>query len=279
MRDSQERSLIGLHPSAAFERREWARRAATYGGGFGRLAAGAHGALLDAAAVGTGTHLLEVGCGTGQLAKEATTRGADVVASDAVEGMTVRARGAAPRLRVVCAALPDLPFGDAAFDAVVGAFVINHVLHPGDAVAELVRVTRGGGAVALCCWDTDERNRAQGVLLDALASADASRPAGLPASSPFAPYATEEGLSALLRNAGLGNVRVDNVTWTHRVDPDQWWRDVLNGTVLTSAIIEGQPADTLRRVRLAYDRIARQYLAADHFLRLPAAALLATGEA
>jgi SAM-dependent methyltransferase len=279
MRDAGERDLSGLDRFAALERSGWARRATTYDGGFGRLAAGAHRALLDAAMVQMGTHLLEVGCGTGQLANEATTRGAEVVASDAVEGMTALAGGAVPSLRVMCAALPDLPFRDAVFDAAVGAFVINHVLHPGDAVAELARVTRSGGAVALSCWDTDRRNRAQGVFRDALASAKASRPAAVPARSPFTPYATEDGLAALLRHAGLGNVRVDHVTWTHRVDPDQWWRDVLSGTVLTSAMIGGQPADTFRRVRTAYDGIVSQYLAADRFLRLPAAALVAVGEA
>jgi SAM-dependent methyltransferase len=199
------------------------------------------------------------------------------MASDAAESMVSAA--SAPGLLVVCAALPDLAFCEGAFDAVVGAFVVNHVADPREAVAELARVTRTGGTIALSCWDTAERNRAQGIILDALGAAKAPRPIRAPAGSPFAEYATAEGFAALLRQSGLRNVRVDEVTWTHRVDPERWWRDVLTGTVLTSALIEEQSADMLSRVRGAYDKFAGRYLAGENMVELPAAALVAVGVA
>jgi ubiquinone/menaquinone biosynthesis C-methylase UbiE len=262
---------------AAFERAGWARRSPTYDSGFGELTAGVHRALLDAAMIGPGVRLLEVGCGPGRLATAACALGADVVASDAAESM-VSAAGALGLL-VVCAALPDLAFCEGAFDAVVGAFVVNHVADPQAAVSELARVTRNGGAIALSCWDTTERNRAQGIFLDALGALKAPRPISAPTGSPFAEYANAEGFAALLRRSGLRNVRVDEVTWTHRVDPERWWRDVLSGTVLTSALIEEQSSEMLRRIRGAYDEFAGQYLASENVVELPAAALVAVGVA
>lgn len=56
-----------------------------------------------------------------------------------------------PELDVRVAALPELPFEDGTFDAVVGNFVINHVGDPVAALEEL-RVLRPGGRVALTCW-------------------------------------------------------------------------------------------------------------------------------
>ena len=261
----------------AFERSGWARRAGTYDRGFGLLAAGAHQALLDAVAAGQGVRLLEVGCGTGQLARTAVARGAKVFATDAAENMTAFTSGAAPEARVICAALPMLPFDDNAFDAAVGAFVLNHVPTPLAAIGELARVIHPGGVIALSCWDTDENNRAQGIFVDALAVVNAPRPAGLPVDAPFIKHATEEGFADLMRRSGLHDVGVVRVTWTHRVDPDLWWHDVLTGTVLTSARIEGQDADTRHRIRSAYNHLAGQYRVDEHVVGLPAAALVAVG--
>ncbi len=58
------------------------------------------------------------------------------------------------RLRgpVIQAALPELPMTDGAFDAVAANFVINHVGRPSDSVAELARVTRSGGLIAMTVW-------------------------------------------------------------------------------------------------------------------------------
>ncbi|MEV4613417.1 class I SAM-dependent methyltransferase [Kitasatospora sp. NPDC049258] len=257
---------------AAFERRGWARRSATYHDGFGAMTAGLHEALLDAAAVGAGIRLLEVGCGTGRLAARALARGARVVATDADRRMAGAAAAALPGALVRTARLPGLPFAGAEFDAAIGAFVINHVPDPPAAVADLGRVLRPGGRLVLSCWDTAERNRAQGVFFDAVAEAGAARPPGVPAGSPFARYAGPEALAGLLRAAGLAEVRVERAGWTHRVDADRWWQDVLDGTVLTAALIEGRPPQEVERIRAAYGRLAARYR--DGF---PAAALVAVG--
>jgi SAM-dependent methyltransferase len=108
-----------------------------------------------------GDRALDLGCGGGRHAFEMYRRGADVVAfdQDADELATVREVFAAMREAGEVPAGADadvkegdalsLPFADSEFDRVVAAEILEHV--PGDlqALAELVRVTRPGGTVAV----------------------------------------------------------------------------------------------------------------------------------
>ncbi len=108
-----------------------------------------------------GDRVLDLGCGAGRHAFEMYRRGADVVAldQDADELATVREWFAAMRDagEVPAGAEADvkegdalaLPFADGEFDRVVAAEILEHVPDDLGALAELVRVTRPGGTVAL----------------------------------------------------------------------------------------------------------------------------------
>lgn len=131
------------------ERRTWAGRAEAYAASFAGLCAYPVPMLLDAAEVRAGTRVLDIGTGTGTVARAAAGRGAKVTAVDAEPGMVALAARVAPGANARVAALPDLPFTDGEFDAVVGNFVLNHVGQPHVCLTELRRVTRPGGRVAL----------------------------------------------------------------------------------------------------------------------------------
>ena len=96
--------------------------------------------LLDAAAVGPGVRVLDVGCGLGTLAAAAAARGATVTGVDLASGMLEEARRRHPSIEFVLADAEALPFADGAFDVALGAFVVNHLPHPERAAAELARV-------------------------------------------------------------------------------------------------------------------------------------------
>src|SRR6476659_6182092 len=129
----------------SYARRLWAGRAEAYEHGFARLTVHAVGALLEAAGVGTGTRVLDVGTGPGVVAGAAVARGARVTAVDAEPSMAEAAARNVPGLDVRLAVLPDLPLPAAGFDAVTGNFVIHATGDPAAVLAELRRVLRAGG--------------------------------------------------------------------------------------------------------------------------------------
>lgn len=108
-----------------------------------------------------GERVLDLGCGAGRHAFEMYRRGADVIAfdQDADELSAVRDLFAAMRDagEVPEGAEADvkegdalaLPFADGEFDRVVAAEILEHIPDDLTAIAELVRVTRPGGTVAL----------------------------------------------------------------------------------------------------------------------------------
>lgn len=98
-----------------------------------------------------GAHVLNVGCGTGGFSAAAAAAGARVVGVDA-EGEAVAICGlkrAAHGGHVAQAAAEALPFRGGAFDLVYCFSVIEHVGSVERAIAEMVRVTRSGGAIYL----------------------------------------------------------------------------------------------------------------------------------
>ncbi|HEX2153222.1 MAG TPA: methyltransferase domain-containing protein [Acidimicrobiia bacterium] len=112
------------------------------------------GQVLDAAYVSPGDHLLDVGCGTGVVAREALARvghGGRVVGVDPNEGMLAVAQRT-PRVEWRTGVAEDLPFADASFDAVVSQFAMMFFDDRERAVREMERVLRPGGRVAIATW-------------------------------------------------------------------------------------------------------------------------------
>ena len=108
-----------------------------------------------------GMTVLDLGCGEGRHAFEAYRRGARVVAVDrgvSEVGTTKRwlgaiaAAGEAPdgaRYEVVRGDLLALPFPDASVDRVIASEVLEHIPDDATAMAEIARVLKPGGTVAV----------------------------------------------------------------------------------------------------------------------------------
>lgn len=261
------------------ERRAWAGRADAYATSFATVCAHTVPALLDAAGVSEGTQVLDVGTGTGTAALAAADRGALVTAVDAEPGMVALTAQAAPDLDVRVAALPDRPFADESFDAVVGNFVLNHVGQPKTAVAELRRVTRRGGRVALTLWAAPPA-AGQALLGRAVQAAGVARPAHLPTLAPADDFSrTEQGLSALLREAGLAEASCHTLTWDHRTTPELWWSGPAAGVATIGQIITSQPPAVIAQIKAHYDALCAEFTGPDGMLTLPHTALIAHGRA
>ncbi|TYK50518.1 class I SAM-dependent methyltransferase [Actinomadura decatromicini] len=259
-----------------YERELWAGRAAAYERGFARLTRHLVEPLLDAAGVAPGTRFLEVGTGPGFVSREAVRRGAEATALDADPDMAETARRNVPGLDVRVAVLPEVPFDGGTFDAVAGNFVINHVGSPDAALAELRRVLRPGGRLALSCW-VMPGSGALGIVREALDAAGVPVPDDIP-DPPFMEYGEAAAFRRLVAAAGFAGVAVEEVTWEHVVDPEEWWETGALSRVGTNGVIVGrQDAPTVQRVKDAYDRIVSGYATEDGKVALPAHALLASG--
>lgn len=91
--------------------------------------------------------VLEAGCGTGLVMSRLAKVAREVHGFDLSAGMVAKAR--ARGFSVALGSVTQVPFRDAAFDFVCSFKVLAHVPDIRKAVAELVRVTRPGGTLAL----------------------------------------------------------------------------------------------------------------------------------
>jgi len=105
-------------------------------------------ATVDAV-VRPGDRVLDACCGTGDLALAARARGGLVTGLDFSEAMLVRARRKGPDLRWVQGDMLALPFADGEFDAVTVGFGVRNVEDLERALAEMRRVTVGGGRAGI----------------------------------------------------------------------------------------------------------------------------------
>jgi SAM-dependent methyltransferase len=207
----------------AFEADGWSERAGTYDALMARATAFAIEPLLDAAGVGRGTRVLDVGCGLGTLSAAAAARGATVTGADLAEGMLAEARGRHPQIEFVLADAEALPFPDDAFDVALGAFIVNHLPHPEQAAAELTRVAR---RVALAMWGPEDEVGILGLPARAARDLDANVPPG-PDSLRF----TDAGELARL----IGGTDTEIQPTLHVDDLDELWDGIRGGTVRTAA--------------------------------------------
>ncbi|UZK56001.1 class I SAM-dependent methyltransferase [Streptomyces drozdowiczii] len=205
------------------ERRIWDGQADAYARTAAWLCVHTVPALLDAAGVAAGTRMLDVGCGSGNVTAAALARGASVRAVDAEPGMVEATRRAAPGAEVRSGVLPQLPYADGEFDAVVANFVLNHVGRPLEALVEMRRVARPGSTIAVTVWQLPGAP-GQALVGRAAQAAGLTRPDWLATVDEEHNFTrTPDGLAALLTAAGLGDVQADTHTWDHRADPEDWW--------------------------------------------------------
>jgi SAM-dependent methyltransferase len=128
-------------------------------GDFGMIAwntAFAGEVLCEEVDLRAGQRVLDVACGTGNVALSAGRRFCDAVGVDFVPALIERARerAAAERLPATfeVADAESLPFEDASFEAVLSIFGSMFAPDQEKAAAELVRVCRPGGKIGLTNW-------------------------------------------------------------------------------------------------------------------------------
>lgn len=111
--------------------------------------------MADRAGVVAGMRVVDVGCGPGGLVSELCARvGAENVAGIDPAAQFVAACSARnPGADIRVGGAEELPWADSSFDAALSSLAVGFFGDPSAGLAEMVRVTRPGGAVAACMWD------------------------------------------------------------------------------------------------------------------------------
>jgi ubiquinone/menaquinone biosynthesis C-methylase UbiE len=169
--------------------------------------------LIDEADPREGEWVLDVGYGTGIVARRAAARlGAEgrAVGVDVNESMLETARGAAagiePPIEWRRADATEIPFPDGLFDVAFCQQALQFMTERPAVLGEIRRVLAPGGRLALSVWRPIARNAAYIVLADDLERWVGDEPAAMVRS--IFPEWEADDLRALLRDAGFEGTRI-----------------------------------------------------------------------
>lgn len=166
--------------------------------------------LVDAAKVAAGDRVLDVGCGTGVLARAAADRVAaesQVTGLDLNEGMLAVARRLRPQIDWRQADATHLPFADESYDVVMSQFALMYFPDRTAALKEMMRVLRPSGRLVIAVWGPFERARGY-VILTEIAQRRCGQAAADVLTAPFA-LGDEDQVRALFQAAGITEVGVE----------------------------------------------------------------------
>jgi SAM-dependent methyltransferase len=171
-------------------------------------------AVLDAAGVGPGTRVLDVGCGCGLTLLLAKERGAIPSGLDISPGLLHIARDRLPNADLRDGDMEFLPFADATFDAVTGVNAFQFAGDPRRALREAARVARPGARVVASLFAGPERS--QGTIVHEAMSA-LIPPEQVGDHTPYA-LSAPGNLEAALADVGLSVVDSGEVmcSWRYK---------------------------------------------------------------
>lgn len=187
--------------------------------------------------VQAGQRVLDIGCGTGEVALALAGRGAEVVGVDLAPEMVARAQARAQTVTGVSFHVADaqaLPFPDRSFDRVVSAATLFFLPDMLAAVQEWGRVLVGGGELLFSSFGRGHLGEWPGWWREDLVAAGLK-----PGAPPLGRLPTPQAARELLEQAGFREVRAEQTELPYTMPTAQ---QRLNEIV---AGLEGYPLRTL----------------------------------
>jgi ubiquinone/menaquinone biosynthesis C-methylase UbiE len=199
--------------------------------------------FLDWLAPAAGLRWLDVGCGNGAFTQAIVDRCAPAAVEgiDPSEGQLAFARER-PAARLATFRQGDamaLPYADRGFDTVTMALVIFFVPDPVKAVAEMVRVTRPGGAIAAYAWDM----LGGGFTLEPV-YVELRKLGITPLLPPSAPASRMAALRGLWTDAGIEDVETREITVQRTfADFEDFWSTSVLSTTMRPTLAKMTPGE------------------------------------
>jgi SAM-dependent methyltransferase len=186
------------------------------------------GLVAESAGIRTGNAVLEVGCGTGVLAREALRRVGQeghVVGLDLNEGMLAVAARTEPKIDWRQGDAASLPFEDAIFDVVISQFALMYFPDRVASLSEMWRTLAPGGRLSIAAWAPIHHARGYQILVD-IASRQCGREAANVLAAPFvigdraelAKLFVDSGISGAKVTLHAGSIRFNSVREFIRIE-------------------------------------------------------------
>jgi ubiquinone/menaquinone biosynthesis C-methylase UbiE len=210
--------------------------------------------LCDTADLHAGWRVLDVATGSGNAAIAAARLGCAAVGVDYVPSLLERGRRRAAveglEVELLEGDAESLPFADASFDAVTSVFGSMFAPDHERAAAELLRVTRPGGTIALASWTPD------GFIGELFRTVAAHVPPPAGVRSPML-WGTEGHLRRLL-GEGIDSLEVAERSFTFRFPSAEelvsFFRQWYGPTLKAFAALERSAQEALERDLVALVR-------------------------
>lgn len=211
--------------------------------------------MLDAARVGAGDTVLDVGCGTGIVARSARRRvgpTGTVIGVDPNEGMLGVARHHGPEIDWRTGTAEELPCSDDQVDGTTCQFAAMFFEDRALAIDEMIRVTRPGGCVAIATWADVDRSPGYDAMVNLL-----SRHVGdWAAEALLAPFTigTEDALGRVIGRDRQGVSLTTRPGVARFASIDEWLHTDIRGWTLADRIDDVAYAELLAVARAELTR-------------------------
>ncbi len=206
--------------------------------------------FADFAGVEPHQSVVDVGSGTGALASELVRRGVNVVAVDPAPPFVAALQQRLPSIAVHTAPAENLPWPDERFDAALAQLVVTFMEDAPAGIAEMRRVVRPGGTVAVCMWDRDGME-----MLAAVSRTQAALASDAPTTERRTRYRTREEIESLFAEGFEGMTTETLEVESQYTGFEEFWAALNGGAGPSGVWVLSLDAESRDRAR---DELYRQ---------------------
>jgi SAM-dependent methyltransferase len=225
---------------AEFEQQGWEVVSHDYAYWFTPLTRQSVDPLLEAARANPSCRLLDVATGPGVVAAGAVARSIDTIGLDfAFEAIEIASRNV-PGAHFEVGDAQAMSYADSSFDVVICAYGIMHMPNPDRALAEMYRVLRPGGRIAVSVWEAPGDENGFGLLYRSIQQHGNTR-VDLPQGPDFFQFGDAGALAKALADTGFVDIDVQALPQYWRLDDaDDFITCFADATVRSRGLLAAQ---------------------------------------